>query len=343
MRNNHSVKVNTLYILQAIFKHSDKDHHLSTRKIADLIEPYGQKCTIRLLPDTLSALREFGKALKTNGVTTERTFWLDSRPFPEDIVDKYIFAISTNPFVTQKQATELLEELKPFVTVYKEPYLRSLLSDCENYKDKLDDIYQTYNVIQRAIIEGKRVICQHRYTKYNKKTMCGETCETFPIAITPTALINKNDRIYIVGYNLGKNRPISLDIAEIVNIKIAVDYKSYNHQDALDAMVDVDPDDIIPKTNEEVIYTGPVAFMCKEKSINLINKHFGNQYGKVFMKQLHRNRYIYSVENATITSETLHWMIQLPQNSVAVYGPPAAKEAIRKHLDKISKSIVVDG
>ena len=129
MAKPKSMKLRTLVTLHALFKHSDATHRMNSIKLNDFLRPYNLDCTSRVLNDTVRVLREFGVDVRNKGVWENQGIWIQDRPLPDAELNQLIFAVTTNPHLSKSQATEILQNLQPFVTVYQEHLLQGFV-DC---------------------------------------------------------------------------------------------------------------------------------------------------------------------------------------------------------------------
>ena len=125
MAKPKSLKLRTLVTLHALWKHSDANHRMNTVKLNEHLRPYNVGCTTsRVLNDTVRILREWGMDVRSKGVWENQGIWIENRPLPDHELSRLIFAVTTNPHLSKDQASDILQSLKPFVTVYQEHLLQ---------------------------------------------------------------------------------------------------------------------------------------------------------------------------------------------------------------------------
>jgi len=151
----------------------------------EYLKPYGLECTRVALSGMLTAFREYGLEIKEKGLWDKHGYWIENPLISSETLENLIFAVSTNPHLTQEQATAILSSLKPFVTVYQEPMLTSIYSSINGSDDRLRTIY---NTVHQAVVQNKIVF-------YSKLSSPDEQLRMLPKCIYPL-----DGALYMVGY-----------------------------------------------------------------------------------------------------------------------------------------------
>ncbi len=198
-----SAKLRTLVSLLAFYKYTDEKHRLNSTKLNELLRPYdldGDKGVIR---DTVKCLRNFGVNVGYKGFWGTAGYWIADRPLNDELLNKLVFAVSTNPLLSQKEAKEILSALKPLVTVYQEPML-DLTVDSDERNGLNPALYGVYEVTRRAIQKKQRV----QYTVNQQEQL-----------YTPKYLYQTNGRLYMVGYDHHQECPTAVDLNNVAEAK----------------------------------------------------------------------------------------------------------------------------
>lgn len=121
-------------------------------KLNEHFRPFGLDCTGRVLTDTVRVMREFGIDVRNKGEWDCQGAWIQDRPLSDDMLRALVFAVSTNPYISNEKASEILGGLSPVVTVYQEPMLVSNVETGAVEKGN-QELYDAYQVVSEAIKE----------------------------------------------------------------------------------------------------------------------------------------------------------------------------------------------
>lgn len=329
MAKPKSLKLRTLVTLHALFKYSDADHRMNTVKLNKYLRPYNVGCTTsRVLNDTVRIMREFGIDVRNKGEWDNQGVWIENRPLPEHELNRLIFAVTTNPHLSKAQATEILQSLKPFVTVYQEELLQGHVETTQGLEPD-DMLYWTYSVIQAAISAKRRVRYAVDYVKYDKETKTVQKKQEWTTLFTPKCIYQTRGQLYMVGYNNTDGCVAAVNLKDITSIMLA-----FKHIDPKASLVnewisDIVPENHVPGECREIIYKGPVVFRCRGQYVADLYNAFGEPDGPV--EKDARCRATYAVREAVIASDTLHWLSQIPERGIRIQGPETLVEAVRKY------------
>lgn len=336
MAKPKSLKLRTLVTLQALLKHSDKDHRMNTRKLNEHLRPYGLDCTSRVLSDTVKVLQEMGLDVRYKGEWDSQGVWIENRPLPDHELKRLIYAVTTNPHLSKAQATEILQALKPFVTVYQEHLLQGLV-DTEPVITADEGLYWAYAVIQEAIASGRRVRYTIDYIQYDKEAQAIAKRQEWATLFTPKCVYQTRGQLYMVGYNNTDRRVDAVNLKGISSIKLAFKHMDPQVKRVKEWIQDIVPQNVVPGENKESIYAGPVTFQCRGQYIQALYIRFGTPCGPVVKDK--RCRTIYPVPHVIITTEDLFWLSQIPEYGVRIVGPSAAVEAVNGYYAKLSATL----
>ena len=323
MAKAKSVKMRTLLTLHALFKYSDVDHRLNTAKLNAHLHPYGLDCTCWTLQSFIQSLRELGIDIRSKGTRDNRGFWLEDRPLPEHKLKQLIFAIDTNPYLSKSQATELLEYLKPFVTVYQEELLQGIVDAEQNTED--DSLYRTYSVIREAISAKRKVFYTEDHLKYDKKTQSVAMCPPKPVSFTPKFIRRVNDQLFMVGFDKNQH-PSEVNLKSISSIRVV--RRKGNTTDHNPS--DINLQNLLP--GKCILYNGTAVFICRAQYIGDLYNHFGPPIEPVTIDV--QGRLTYAVKGVEITPETLLWLSEIPDCGVKIAGPEALVETVRDYYSQ---------
>lgn len=335
MAKPKSLKLRTLVTLHALWKHSDKDHRMNTVKLNEYLRPYNVGCTTsRVLNDTVRMLREFGFDVRNKGEWDNQGIWIENRPLPDHELKRLIFAVTTNPHLSKDQATEILQSLKPFVTVYQENLLQGVV-DAEPMLEPDDALYWAYAVIQEAITSGRRVRYNIEYIQYDKETQSVAKRQEWATLFTPKCIYQTKGDLYMVGYNNTDRRVETVNLKDIASIKLAFKHTDPKAAEVNHWIAGIVPADVVLGECQEIIYDGPATFLCRGQYVGELYRRFGPPDGPV-VKDV-RCRTSYKVARATMTSKDLYWLSQVPDHDIRLVGPEELVEAVRSYYDGLAK------
>jgi len=201
---DNSVKLRMLITLYALYRHADKNHRMNSTRLNEFLRPYGMESGYRVISDTINVLQEFGVKIAKNSNQYNANVWIEDRPLPDPVLKKLIFAVRTNPHLTREQADEILESIKPVLTVYQEPVLESEFKDLSHPSEI--NKYHICSVIQDAIRSEKAIL----YYGEGKK----------PISFIPKRLFQQGEHIYVHGHTRAKSDEVCIGIDEMTQVKL---------------------------------------------------------------------------------------------------------------------------
>lgn len=337
MAKPKSMKLRTLVTLHALLKYSDANHRMNSVKLNEFLRPYRLDCTSRVLSDTVRVMQEFGLDVRYKGEWDSQGVWIENRPLPDHELKRLIFAVTTNPHLSRDQATEILQFLKPFVTVYQEKLLEGFV-DAEPTIEADDALYWAYSVIYEAITAGRRVRYSIDYTKYDPRAQMVEPCRQWETLFTPKCIYQTQSSLFMVGYNNTDRRADAVNLKDIASIRLAFKHKDPKASLVKQWIEGIIPRNIVPGENQEIIYEGPATFQCRGQYVTELYNRFGVPDGPVVKDA--RCRTIYPVRQVTVSSETLFWLSQVPDYGIRIMGPEKLTEAVRDYYAHLSTTLL---
>ena len=337
MAKPKSMKLRTLVTLHALLKYSDANHRMNSIKLNEYLKPYGLDCTSRVLSDTVRVLKEYGLDVRYKGEWDSQGVWIEDRLLPDHELKRLIFAVTTNPHLSREQVTDILQSLKPLVTIYQEDLLQGFV-DTEPTIEADDSLYWAYSVIHEAIASGRRIRYAVDYTQYDPNTQTVTPRREWETLFTPKCIYQTRNTLYMVGFNNTDRRVDAVNLKDISSIRLA-----FKHTDPMAHLVKdwiekIIPKDTVPGEKKEVIYEGPVTFQCRGQFVSELYNRFGPPDGPV-VKDV-RCRTTYSLQRLTVTSETLFWLSQVPECGIRLIGPAVLTSAVEGYYANLSKTLL---
>ena len=337
MAKPKSMKQRTLITLRALYKYSDAEHRMNTVKLNEFLRPYGLNCTSRVLNDTVRVMRESGIDVRNKGEWDNQGIWIEDRPLPSHELRRLIFAVTTNPHLSKTQATEILQSLKPLVTVYQEDLLQGLI-DTEPTEEPDDSLYWTFSVIQEAIQQKRRIRYTVDYLKYNGQTQGVEAKREWATLFTPKSIYQTQGQLYMVGYNNTDKRVDAVNLKDISSIKLAFKHKDPKANLVNEWIANIVPQDWVPGERREIIYEGPAVFRCRGQYVAELFHRFSAPDGPVVKDA--RSRAIYAVKKAFVTDDDIFWLSRIPNQEIRIAGPGALVEAVRNYYKRTEDTLL---
>lgn len=332
MAKPKSKKLRTIITLYALLKHTDKNHRMNAVKLNEFLRPYGLDSDGKTLSSTVKALREVGWDIRNKGEWDCQGIWVENRPLQEHELRQLIFAITTNPNISNAQINETLQYLKPFVTVYQEDLLKCQTDTEESFVDN-ECLYTAYAVIHEAIARRRRVRYTEERIKYDQEALSWVKTQGPVTFFTPKRLVRTKNGIYMVGFHHTSNRIDAVNLRGITSIRIAPQHREALSDAAHDAMTELVPKDFVMQKYGNIVYEGPVVFRCKGKCVKDLLRHFGEP--ERMTVQHAQLRTTYSISNAKVTANDLFWMSQMAAKGIRIAGPAAFQEAVYAFCAKL--------
>ena len=332
-----SMKLRFLLTMKAFFKYTDENHRLNTVKLNKILRPYGLECTFRVLSDSARILKEYGFDVRSKGEWKHQGFWIHNRPLSDETLKKLVFAVSSNPHITDEETTEILCSLAPFVTYYQEPMLCGgvLETDPSTHDEKL---YEKYNIIAEAIHLSRRILYTIEEVRFNKEEQSVYKAKQWETLFTPKCIYQAKNNLYLVGYNHPDHRIEAVPLTKITSVRFAFKHNMPNAPKVYADLADIDPKDYIPEERSSVIYKGPAEFLCRGQYLQELVREFDMPNAAVIKDG--RSRTTYSVQEAEIRPETLLWLSNIPGYGIRIKGPEALKEAVEEYYSTTSKTLL---
>lgn len=217
---DNSYKSRTLLAIYTLWKHTDEGHKISSPAISKYLEPYGLKYTDKALRDTVRKLRDLGIDIRSTGQETGRSrVWWANRPLCDETLDKLVFAVKTNPYISADQEADIMESLVLLVTEFQEEKLKGSIKRLEKTECN-ENMYKFYSVAQCAIERGEKVIYKKKDIKYDSKTKMYEEIVSKAMSFTPNCVCEKSGILYMFGYNHTKRQIEAVPIEDILTIQL---------------------------------------------------------------------------------------------------------------------------
>lgn len=186
-------KIKILYLKDILLKYSDENHYISLPIIQKKLEEYGITATRKTLYDDIELLRAYGVKIIMDRNKGYRV--LDEK-FTSAEIKVMSDAIASSRLLTNENAEKLVKKIVK---------LGDSFSDCENErkiyvslrpKNANNNVYETINIITKAINDKKRIRFNlFDYTVHKKRKFREGVYECSPYALTFS-----DERYYLISY-----------------------------------------------------------------------------------------------------------------------------------------------
>ena len=334
-----SVKLRTLIILHTLWKLGDEKHRIGSATFNEYLKPYGLECKTKALSDAMNEMREYGLDIRIQGGREQKGFCWANRPLQDDALDKIIFAVQTNPYLTHKQASDIMASLVPLVTTRQEEKLkRSFVYSDDISPD--EKVCRFYSVIKYAIENDRRIAYYGEYVRYDNEIHMPVVKKAYRTIFTPKCMYMCDGKPYLFGYNHTDRKIEAIAFEQLSDVQLALS-KQNRCEDITLAVKEIlkkaDPKDYIQPEKREVIYEGPITFLCKAKLLEETYRHFGEPCAR--LEKDYRWRVTYPVKHATITADRLDWIAKVSAQGLRVIAPEEAVQTVKGYYNNVSRRI----
>ena len=329
MAKEKSLKLRTIISFRTLHKNSDQNHRMTSRKMNTFLKPFELKISGVGLNDDIRILKEFGVDAHTNEGPQGHCAYIKDHLLTDQTLQDLVYAVSSNPHLSSSQATEILAQLKPLVTVYQEPLLQSFMDF--GHQTKPDDaLYYAYLVTKEAIENKRRILYTIDYAKYNKEDKTIDQIREWETMFTPKYLYKTAKSLYCIGFNNTDKRIECIDLKKTATIRLSLEYKE--NKDLVERCIAPIPlQDHAPKEDPHILYEGPAIFRCFVSNIKILHDLFGEPGGPV--EQSYNLRTTYPVEHAVITTEIMTMLAGMAQNGgLQIIGPEALQTVVSEYF-----------
>lgn len=336
MAKPKSVKLRMLIILRTLFKYSDEKHPIYIQEINAHLRPYGLDCNRRVLNDAVETLKEFGIDVSYATPQYAGKAWITEPLFSDKDIGCFVFALTTNPHIPKAQAAEMLEKIKPFVTVYQEPLL---CNKVESPKEKEEDglLWEVFSTIQEACVSNRKIQYTTDSLRYNKDQTGIATRQSTPVRFTPKCFYRVDNELYLVGFRSSSLLPQVINLKDITSVKIQNKPEHISEEQQAIPTSALLSEISIPQKNT-ILYQGPVIFRCRGGYLRSLFFRFGPPSNSI--KKNRRSIVTYPIDDMTLTSKDLYWLSQIPGFGIRIIGPEPAVEAVTAYYERCRNELV---
>lgn len=202
-------KMLIINILDILKRYTDKDHRLSQKKIAEILEnEYNMKADRKAIKRNLMNLIDFGYSIEYNESTrlnkggeeeTLYTDWYIERDFSDAELRLLIDSLLFSKHIPYNQCKELIEKLEKLSNEYFKSKVKHIRNLPENFLEN-KQLFYNIEILDEAIEKNKQV--QFVYNSYgiDKKMHPRLNSEGNPreYTVNPYQIVATNGRYYLI-------------------------------------------------------------------------------------------------------------------------------------------------
>lgn len=187
-------KLYILYLLEILQKYTDKDHPLTQKKIAEIMErEYGEVCERKAVMRNLDNLRDMGYDVVH---LSRKGYYLGERDFEESELRLLIDSVLASRHIPAGQARRLTDKLISQSSIHFKKQMHHVHNIERMEHEDETDLFYTIEQISRAIEEKKKV--SFFYNKYGADKKLHHTTPMKQM-VNPYQIVVANGRYYLIG------------------------------------------------------------------------------------------------------------------------------------------------
>ena len=193
MSDFESKKLALIRILQIFEKHSDFNHPLSQKDVADILErDYVIELERKAISRNVSLLKEAGYDIMQKAEGS----YLAERQFEDSELRLLIDGVLSDRFISAKHSSDLIEKLCGLGNKYFRHHVKNIYSVREWNKTDNMDVFYTIEIVDEAIEANKQIKFDFNRYGANKKLR-----RVAHHTVSPYQMVLKNQNYYLMGYN----------------------------------------------------------------------------------------------------------------------------------------------
>ena len=186
-------KLALIRILQIFEKHSDFNHPLSQKDVADILErDYVIELERKAISRNVSLLKEAGYDIMQKAEGS----YLAERQFEDSELRLLIDGVLSDRFISAKHSSDLIEKLCGLGNKYFRHHVKNIYSVREWNKTDNMDVFYTIEIVDEAIEANKQIKFDFNRYGANKKLR-----RVAHHTVSPYQMVLKNQNYYLMGYN----------------------------------------------------------------------------------------------------------------------------------------------
>lgn len=211
-------KLKMIYLKKILEEMSDRDHPLSVKDIALILDSWGIKAERKSIYDDIDALRAYGMKIR-NRRKKPSGFYLEDHSFALGEMKLLMDAVQSSRFITREQTQTLLKKLEGLTTIYDVRRLQSQNSAEGAVKTTNEEVYKNMELIYTAMEENCQISFRYYEWTTGRKLVAKKNGQRY--RVSPWKVVWNNESYYLLGvdelsgvvkhYRIDKMRHVSSD------------------------------------------------------------------------------------------------------------------------------------
>ena len=199
MANTKKSKVKLIKLYEILRTETDAGHALTTYDLIERMDKLGIVCDRRTLSSDIDDLNSVGLHIKVKRDGHKKAYYVDDNTFTVPELKILIDAVQAASFIPEDMSQELIEKLSALGGTHRAEVLKGNQVAFNTRKHSNKDILRTVNVINKAIIEHKKISFKYFDLDENKEKVFRKNKRRYKES--PAALLFNNDNYYVVCYS----------------------------------------------------------------------------------------------------------------------------------------------
>ncbi|MBQ0084506.1 MAG: WYL domain-containing transcriptional regulator [Clostridiales bacterium] len=329
MARSENQKLKLLRLVEILNLYTDEDHTLTADELCSKLADYDISAERKAIYGDIEALNSMGYDI-LNSRSGKRGYFMASRKFEMPEIYLLCDAVRSADFITPKKTRELCSKLDDMISVYQKKERDKGIYIDGVRKCKNEEIYYNIDVINQAIISGKKITfkyCNH-ILEEGKKIVIREKA----MKISPYAMLWENDHYYLVGNNEKYDNLIHLRLDRMK--KVEKTDENYRHFRQVSRYTDAF--DIVDYTAKAFNMFGGelrrIELKCKKEKLEQIIDRFSDN---IMIYGVTEETFNFSTE-AMLSDGLIGWILQFGGDVEAI-NPPELVEEIKIKLKSLTE------
>ncbi|WP_434798684.1 WYL domain-containing protein [Terrisporobacter vanillatitrophus] len=200
--------------------YSSEDVSISIKEINKYMkEKLGITLDRRTMYAYIKDMRQIG--LKVSDYDKEKEgYFLYDFFFHEYELKLLMDSVKSSKFITKKKTEELLEKISTLNFIYRGRIVESNVVIDETSKTMNEGIYSNIDLINKAIMQNKKITFNYYYDNCNQELGCNDK-EGECLKIKPIGMLNDHENYYLISANDSNNETTYFRVDKMTNVNIS--------------------------------------------------------------------------------------------------------------------------
>ena len=188
-----------LLLLEKLFREeTDDEHSLTLAQIEQKLAQQGVACERKSLYRDMEVLRQAGMDIVADKRARNTAYFLANREFQQPELNLLVSAVASSKFISSKKSVDLIKKIAGLACKHEAKRLLRQIIVSDRVKSTNEGVYYNISSINEAIRRGRQI--SFLYYNYDEKKRKVFHNGKKPLAVSPRALVWKDENYYLVGY-----------------------------------------------------------------------------------------------------------------------------------------------